>query len=195
MNFRDAEGVVFDGAPLFPVQDHGRMFAHGASGMGVELGEGVPVLCLDTVQDGPEDGVGVVGEASLGDAHRVDGAASRVLQDAADVPQGLVQRVISAVSVAFLGCGCYAVRMPFLKLVAAGGEECAEMGVSLLCLRLAGAPQCGEFLFCGPNVMDGLLECEVRWLVSRSMPHACAASKEKCFSNALGYTLVVIEVR
>ena len=31
--------------------------------MGVELGEGVPMLCLEAVQDCLEDGVGVVGVA------------------------------------------------------------------------------------------------------------------------------------
>ena len=154
---------MFDAAPLFPVEDLGHMFAEGASGMGVELGEGVPVLCLEAVQDGLEDGVGVVGEAPIGGAHRVDGTASRVLQDAADVPQGLVRRVVSAVSFVFLGCGCYAVGVPFLELVAAGGEERAEVGVSVPCLRCVGVQQGGEFLFCGPNVMDELLECEVRW--------------------------------
>ena len=107
--------------------------------------------------------VRVVGEASLGGAQRVDDAASCVLQDAADVPQGLVRRVISAVPFAFLGCGCYAVCVPFLKLVAAGGEDRAGLGGSLLCLRCSGATQGGEFLLCGPNVMDELLEGEVRW--------------------------------
>ena len=40
---------MFDGALLFPVEDLGHMFADGASGMGVELGEGVPLLCPETV--------------------------------------------------------------------------------------------------------------------------------------------------
>ena len=42
---------MFDVAPLFPVEDPGHMLADGASGMGVELGEGVPVLCLEAVRD------------------------------------------------------------------------------------------------------------------------------------------------
>ena len=154
---------MFDGAPLFPVEDLGHIFADGASGMRVELGEGVPVLCLEAVQGDLQDGVGAVGEASIGGAHRVDGAASLVLEGAADIPQGLVRSVVSAVPFAFLGCGCYAMRVPFLKLVAAYGEERAEVGISLLCLWCAGAPQGGEFLFCGPNVRDELLECDVRW--------------------------------
>ena len=133
------------------------MFPDGASGMGVEPGEGVPVLCLEAVWDGLDDGVGVDDEASIGGAHCVDSAASRVLQDAPDVPQGLVRRVVSAIPLAFLGCSCYAVRLPFLKLVAAGGQEREEVGVSLACFRCAGAAQSGKFLFCGPNVMDELL--------------------------------------
>ena len=44
------------------------------------------MLCLEAVQDCLEDGVGVIGEASFGDAYCVDGTAPRVLQDAADVP-------------------------------------------------------------------------------------------------------------
>ena len=44
-----------------------------------------------------------------------------------------------------LGCGCYAVGVPFLELVAAGGEELAEVGVSVPCLRCAGVQQGGEF--------------------------------------------------
>ena len=83
--------------------------------------------------------------------------------EAADVQQGLVQRVVSPVSFAFLSGCCYAVGVPFLKLVAAGGEEHAAVGVSLPGLRCAGVQQGGEFLFCGPNVMDELLECEVWW--------------------------------
>ena len=129
---------MFDGAPLFPVEDPGHMLADGVSGVGVELGEGVPVLCLEAVQDCLEDGVWVIGEASLGGAHRADGTAPRVLQDAADVPQGLVL-VVSAVSFAFLGCSRYAVGVPFLELVAAGGEERTEVGVPVSCLRCAGA--------------------------------------------------------
>ena len=154
---------MFDGAPLFPVEDLGHMFADGASGMGLELGEGLPVLCLEAVQESLEDGVGVVGEAPLGGAHRVDGTAPRVLQDAADILQGLVRRVVSAVSFVFLGCGRYAVGVPFLELMAAGGEERAKVGVSVSCLRCAGGQQGGEFLFRGPDVMDKLLEGEVRW--------------------------------
>ena len=154
---------MFDGAPLFPVENLGLMFADGASGMGVELGEGVPVLCLEAVQDGLEDGVGGVGEAPLGEAHRLDGTASPVLQDAADVPQGLVRRVVSAVSSTFPGCSRYAVGVPFLQPVAAGGEERAEVGVSVPCLWCAGAQQGGEFLFRGSDVTDKLLECKVRW--------------------------------
>ena len=122
---------MFDGA--------GHMLADGVSGVGVKLGEGVPVLCLEAVEDCLEDGVGVIGEASLGGAHRVDGTAPRVLQDAADVPQGLVRRLVSAVSFAFLGCGRYAVGVPFLELVAAGGEERTEVGVPVSCLWCAGA--------------------------------------------------------
>ena len=82
----------------------------------------------------------------------------RCFQDAADVPQGLVRRVVSAVSFAFMGCGRYAVGVPFLELVAAVGEECTEGGVPVSCLRCAGAQQGGEFLFRGPDVMDELLE-------------------------------------
>ena len=94
---------MFDGALLFPVEDPGHMLPDGASGMGVEVGEGVPVLCLEAVQDCLEDGVGVVDEAPLGGAHRVDCTSPRVFRDAADVPQGLVRRVVSAVSFAFMG--------------------------------------------------------------------------------------------
>ena len=121
------------------------------------------MLCLEAVQDCLEDYVGVVGEAPFGGAHRVDCTAPRVFQDAADVPQGLVRRVVSAVSFAFLGCGRYAERVPFLGLVAAGGEKPAEVGVSVSYLRCAGAQQGGEFLFRGPDVMDELLKGEVRW--------------------------------
>ena len=131
--------------------------------MGVELAEGVPLLCLEAVQDCLEDGVGVVGEAALRSAHHVDGTTPRVLQDAADVPQGLVGCVVSAISFAFLGCGRYVVGVPLLELVAAGGEECAEVGVPVPCFWCAGAQQDGEFLFCGPDVMDELLEGEVWW--------------------------------
>ena len=99
----------------------------------------------------------------FGGAHRMDGTSSCVFQDAADVPQGLVRRIVSAVSFAFLRCGRYAVGVPFLELVAAGGEERAEVGVSVWCFRCAGAQQGGEFLFRGPDVMDELLEGEVRW--------------------------------
>ena len=130
---------MFDGALLFPVEDPGHMLADGVSGVGVELGEGVPVLCLEAVQDCLEDGVGVIVEAFLRVVHRMDGTAPRVLQDAADVPQGLVRRVLSALSFAFLGCGRYAVGVPFLELVAAGGEERTEVGVPVSCLRCAGA--------------------------------------------------------
>ena len=97
------------------------------------------MLCLKAAQDCLGDGVGVIGEASLRGSHRVDGTAPRVFQDAADVPQGLVRRVVSAVSFAFLGCGRYAVGVPFLELVAAGGEGCTEVGVPVSCLRCAGA--------------------------------------------------------
>ena len=68
----------------------------------------------------------------------MDGPASRVLQDAANVPQGLVRRVASAVSFAFLGCGCHALGMPFLELVAAGAEERSDVGFWFLSLRCAG---------------------------------------------------------
>ena len=98
-----------------------------------------------------------------GFAHRVDGTSPRVFQDEADVPQGLVRRVVSAVSFAFLGCGRYTVGVPFLEPVAVGGEERAEVGVSVSCFRCAGAQQGGEFLFRGPDVMDEMLEGEVRW--------------------------------
>ena len=54
---------MLDGAPLFPVGDPGHMLADGASGVGVKLGEDIPVLCLEAVQDCLEDGVRVVGEA------------------------------------------------------------------------------------------------------------------------------------
>ena len=139
------------------------------------------MLCLGAVQDCLEDGVGVIGEASFGGAHRVGCTAPRVLQDAADVPQGLVRRVVSAVSFAFLDCGRYVVGVPFLELVAAGGEERREVGVPVSCLRCAGAQQGGEFLFRGPDVMDELLEGEVWWCSrvagSSSMPHACAARR------------------
>ena len=37
-----------------------------------------------------------------------------------------------------LGCGRYAVGVPFLELVAAGGEERTEVGVPVSCLRCAG---------------------------------------------------------
>ena len=111
----------------------------------------------------PGGRVGVIGEAPLGSAHRVDGTVPRVLQNAVDVPQGLVRRVVSAVSFAFLGCGRYAVVVPFLQLVAACGEERTEVGVPFSCLRCAGAQQGGKFLLRGPDVMDELLEAEVRW--------------------------------
>ena len=93
----------------------------------------------------------------------MDGTAPRVFQDAADVPQGLVRRVVSAVIFAFVGCGRYAEGVPFLELVAAGGEERAEMHVPVSCFQFAGAQQAGEFLFRGLDVMDELLEGEVRW--------------------------------
>ena len=121
------------------------------------------MLCLEAVQDCLEEGVGVVGEAPLGVAQRVDGTVFRLLHDAADVPQGLVWSVVSAVSFVFLGCGCYAVSVPFLELVAAGGEERMQVGVPVSCLRCAGAQQGGEFLFRCPDLMDELLEGEVRW--------------------------------
>ena len=110
-----------------------------------------------------EDGVEVVGEAALRSAQRVDGTASRVLQDAADIPQGLVRPVVSALFFAFLGCGRYAVGLTFLEPGAAGGEERAAVGVSVPCLWCPGAQQGGEFLFGASNVTDKLLECEVRW--------------------------------
>ena len=172
---------MFDGVPLFPVEDPGHMLTDGASGMGVEVGDGVPVLCLEAVQDCLEDGVRVVGEAPLGGAHRVDGTTPRVFQDAADVLQGLVRRVASAVSFAFLGCGRYAVGVPFLELVAAGGEERAEVGVLVSCFRLLGRSRVASSAFV---VQMSLMSCwRVRsrgapvWLVSRSMPHACAARR------------------
>ena len=168
-----------DGAPLFSVEDPGQMLADGASSMGVEVGEGVPVLCLEAVQDCLEDGVGVVHEAPLGGAQRLDGTTPRVFQGAADVPQGLVRRVVSAVSFAFLGCGRYAVGVPFLELVAAGGEERAEVGVPVPCFRCAGCSRMASSSFV---VQMSWRSCwRVRsggapvWPVSRSMPHACAA--------------------
>ena len=68
----------------------------------------------------------------------MDGAASRVLEDAADVAQGLVWRVLSALSFAFLGGGRHAVGVPLLELVEAGGEGRSEPGVVFLSLRCAG---------------------------------------------------------
>ena len=121
------------------------------------------MFCLEAVQDCLEDGVGIVGEPPLWGAQHVDGTAPRILHDAADVPQGLVRCVVSAVFFVFLGCGRYAVCVPFLELVAAGGEERAEVGFSVWCFRCAGAQQGGEFLFRGPDVMDELLEGGVRW--------------------------------
>ena len=53
--------------------------------------------------------------------------------------------------------------VPFLELVAAGGEERAEVGALVSCFWFAGAQQGGEFVFRGPDVMDELLEIEVRW--------------------------------
>ena len=89
-------------------------------------------------QYGWEDGVRVLGDDPIGVAHRVDGSATRVLQDAADVPQALVRRVISGVPFAFLGCGCNAVGMSFLELVAVGGEERCQVGISWVRLWCAG---------------------------------------------------------
>ena len=68
-----------------------------------------------------------------------------------------------AVSFAFLGCSRYAVGVPFLELVAVGGEEHTEVGVPVSCLRCARAQQGSKFLFRGPDVMDELLEGEVWW--------------------------------
>ena len=62
----------------------------------------------------------------------------------------------------FLGCGRYAVGVPFLKLVAAGREERTEVGFPVSCLWCAGAQQAGKFLFRSPDVMDELSEGEVR---------------------------------
>ena len=45
------------------------------------------MLCQEAVQDGLEDGVGLVGGAAIGGAHRVDDTVSRVFQAAADLPQ------------------------------------------------------------------------------------------------------------
>ena len=53
--------------------------------------------------------------------------------------------------------------LPFFELVAAGGEERTEVGVPVSCLPCAGPQQGGEFLFPDPDVMDELLEGEVRW--------------------------------
>ena len=71
------------------------------------------MLWLQAVQNGLEDSVGVVGEAPIRDGHGVDGTASGILQDTADVLQGLVRRFFSAVFFAFLGCGCYVVGVAF----------------------------------------------------------------------------------
>ena len=83
----------------------------GASDMGVERGERVPVLRLDAIQNGLEDGDRVAGDVSLGSAYRVDGAAACVLQDAADIPEQLVRCVVSAVLFAFSGGSSHAVGM------------------------------------------------------------------------------------
>ena len=98
----------------------------------------------------------VTGDTPIRDAHHVDGVASRVLQDVADVPQGLVRCVVSAVSPAFLACGCHAGDMPFLELVAASGDERSEVSITFPSLRCAGVLWRGEVLFCGQNVMDQL---------------------------------------
>ena len=124
----------------------------------------------------------------LGGVHQADGTTPRVFQDAADVPQGLVRHVVSAVSFAFLGRGRYAVGVPFLELVAAGGEERAEVAVLVSCFRCAGAQQGGEFLFRCRDVMDELLEGEVRWW-SRVAgvalhAHACATWRMAVVSDA-----------
>ena len=131
MEFWDAERDVLDGVPLFPFVDLGHIFADCASGMGVKRGEGVPVLCLEAIQDGLEDSFGVIGEDSIRDVHCVDDVASCVLQDAADALQGLVRCAVYSLPFAFLGCGCHALCLPFLELVA-GGEERFEVGVSFL---------------------------------------------------------------
>ena len=121
------------------------------------------MLRLEAVQDCLEDGVRVVGEGPPGGAHGVDGEVPRVLQNGADVPHGLVRCVVSAVSFVFLVCGGYAVGVPFLEPVAAGGEVRTEVNVLVSCLRCAGAQQGGKFCFRGPDVMEELLEGEVRW--------------------------------
>ena len=66
LEFWDAEEGMFDGARLFPVEDIWYVAAHGASDMGVKCGERVPVFRLEAIQNGLEDGVGVIGEASNG---------------------------------------------------------------------------------------------------------------------------------
>ena len=138
LEFRDPEGGVCNGALLLPVEDVRHIFADGASWMGVGRGEGVPMFGLEAIQEGLEDGVGVAGEVSIGHARRVDGAAWDVPQDAAEVPQEPVRRVVSAVSFAFLLCGCHAVGMPFLEPVAASGEERSAVGVTFLSVQCAG---------------------------------------------------------
>ena len=172
---------MFDGAPLFPVEDFGHMLADGASGVGVELGEGIPVLCLEAVQDCLEDGVGVVGEAPLGGAHRVDGTAPRVLQDAADVPQGLVRRVVSAVyfasrAGAAVRRACHSwswwrgvvrsARRWASRSFASGVLGCSIVASSSFVVQMS-CTSCWR-------VRSG---CAAVLLVSRSMPHACAARR------------------
>ena len=106
--------------------------------MGVDHGGGYHVLRPEAMQNSLEDGVGVAREAPNGGAHGVDGAASGIVKNTADGPQELVRRVVSAVDFALLGCGCHAVGMSFLELVAAGGEERLELGVMFPSLRCAG---------------------------------------------------------
>ena len=69
------------------------------------------MLRIQAIRNGLEDSVRVVGEASVGGAHRVDGVVPSVLQDAVDLPQGLIRRVVSAVPLQFLGGDRHAVAM------------------------------------------------------------------------------------
>ena len=132
------KGGLFDGEPLILVEDLGYVVADGASVVGVQCGDCLPVLRLEAIQNGLQDRVRIAGEASIGGGYYVDGAASRVLQNAADVPRGLARCVVSAVPSAFSGGGCHAVGVPPLRLVAVGGEERSELGVAFLSLHFAG---------------------------------------------------------
>ena len=95
---RDAERVVFRGATLSSVEDPGDVAVHGVSC----VGECVPMLCLEDIQDGLEDRVGVVGEPLIIRLYRVD-VAVPLVRHAADEVHGLVRCVVSALSFLFLG--------------------------------------------------------------------------------------------